>query len=251
MKSLLRPLLAGGLATATAVVLTSGCVDNRASIYIAGVMIKQPPQCNVTNDPSAPQRLRGTLDLAVKAAYDAVLLVGNQLTPRGEKIQGKAEPMRIALSAAEITLLDGAGEQLSCPGNEECGSFSIFGAGVASVNRSEDAAFGLFSAQLIPPIVTDSIFDDVLNNGAVTIVASVKVRGETLGGREIESGEFIFPVDVCYGCLIKYNNGQCCLRTPGESVPEACDLGQDRGVDCRACFVDVCDSTGPGARCGT
>jgi hypothetical protein len=71
----------------------------------------------------------------------------------------------------------------------------------------------------------------------VTVVASVKVRGETLGGKEIESGEFVFPIDVCYGCLIVYNDvtGFCCVRKEGETIPVQCQSGQDEGLDCRAC----------------
>jgi hypothetical protein len=255
MKSLLRPILAGGLAAGTALILNTGCVDNRASIYVAGVMVVQPPQCIVTADASAAQWLRGIVDISRRRTYESVLLIGNQLTPRGDKVQAKAEPMRILLTAAEVTLFDAAGEQLGCADNPDCGSFSIFGSGVVSVNRSEEPAFGLFQAQLLPPIVIDTILPDVQASGSVTIVASVKVRGETLGGKEVETGEFIFPIDVCYGCLVTYNNGPCCLLTPGEAVTASCLPGQDRAFDCRECATDtpdnICDRETPASVCPT
>jgi len=251
MKSFLRPLLAGGFSAATALVLSTGCVEERASIYIDGVLKPQEPECNVENDPTAAQWPRGALDIAITGAYDASLLVGNQLTPRGDKVQAKAETMRVALTAAEVTLLNAVGEQLTCPEDEECARFSIYGSGAITVTKSEDPAWGTFAARLIPPVVVQAIAPDVLASGAVTVVASVKVRGTTLGGKEVESGEFIFPIDVCYGCLLRYNSivPGCCNRAQGEGEDEVCRPGQDEQTSCTQCGGDICDKADPSIDC--
>jgi hypothetical protein len=84
---------------------------------------------------------------------------------------------------------------------------------------------------------------------SVTVVAEVRVFGHTLGGDEIESAIFNFPIDVCYGCLVAFpleavENGSCLNATEAAPDFDGCRAGQDDPIDCRACVVsqpDVCD----------
>jgi hypothetical protein len=72
------------------------------------------------------------------------------------------------------------------------------------------------------------------------------VFGHTLGSQAVDSGEFRYPITVCYGCLIYYPseandpkitpNPNCDLpMATGSSTSVGCSPGQDEMVDCRVC----------------
>jgi hypothetical protein len=74
----------------------------------------------------------------------------------------------------------------------------------------------------------------------------VKVFGRTLGGMSVESGEWRFPINVCYGCLVVFPpeaNDPKVMPQPncglsavtGTSVVHPCIVGQDDTIDCRVC----------------
>jgi hypothetical protein len=72
-------------------------------------------------------------------------------------------------------------------------------------------------------------------------IIGVRVFGETLGGRDLESSQLTFPVTICDGCLVNFPNeafdqdiGEC---IGGEEPvdPPPCVLGQDDSIDCRYC----------------
>jgi hypothetical protein len=75
------------------------------------------------------------------------------------------------------------------------------------------------------------------------IIARIKVLGTTLGGQEIESAEFDYPITICNGCLVSYPTesldpeGMECIGGDSMGAPMAtvCSLGQDAPVDCSLC----------------
>src|SRR5204863_1557151 len=74
------------------------------------------------------------------------------------------------------------------------------------------------------------------------VVSSVVVRGRTLGGNEVETGEFLFPISICSGCSVFFpaeanDPAQCylCDATDSETPAPNCRPGQDRPIDCRLC----------------
>jgi len=73
-----------------------------------------------------------------------------------------------------------------------------------------------------------------------------KVFGHTLGNQAVDSGEFHFPITICFGCLIYYPaeandpkvapNPNCDLpQSTGTALAVGCTPGQDEMVDCRVC----------------
>jgi hypothetical protein len=80
-----------------------------------------------------------------------------------------------------------------------------------------------------------------------------RVYGTTLGGKEIESGDFDFPIVVCEGCLVSYpasaldpNSppGQYLCGSTAETTEEEriCFFGQDQRFSCTMCagFDPIC-----------
>lgn len=238
--TLLLPLLA------TLTPCLSACVDNDSSMYVEGVLLLSPPACEVQADPSATQLLRGTLDVAFLQSYQGAVLVANQLTPRGVKNQLRTETQGVELSGAEIVVTDAQGGVLE--------EFSVPTGGFVHSNTAESPGYGLAFVTMIPPQLGERLANQLgANRGASrTVIANIRVFGKTLGGTELTSGEFTFPIDVCYGCLIDYpidavedtgtGEGRVCSGTTENVTTSQCIRGQDAVIDCRECAatLDVC-----------
>lgn len=89
-------------------------------------------------------------------------------------------------------------------------------------------------------------------DGRVQIMTRVRVKGETLDGKSIESNEFQFPVIVCLGCRLKCSQqemDQAVAQTSTSSTdsnmcPEF--AGQDDNfVDCLSCSQLINESIQP------
>jgi hypothetical protein len=213
--------------------LLSTCADNDASAYVVGVLAPKAPACEFKADPGATRLLSGLLDVAFRQSYSAVVLVANQMTPRGDKEQLRSETAGIEIQGAEVRLTDGQDSVLD--------EFSVPAGGFIQANDSDEAGYGVASVTLIPASRGAAFADDLIGSGGEIrkVVANVRVFGTTLGGIEVTSGASKFPIDVCYGCSIVYpseamENGEC-LITADAPNETACRTGQDSNIDCRNC----------------
>ncbi len=223
--------------------LTLGsCVDNDTSLYVEGVLSLAPPGCEVAADPGSPQQFRGTLDLAFLRSYEGVVLVANQLTPRGEKEQLRTETSGVILTGAEVLLTDAEGRTLD--------EFSVPAGGFVHATDSASPGYGAALVTMIPPSRGQALFDQ-LSGGSRgdtrTVIANVRVFGETSGGVELTSGEFTYPIDVCLGCLIDFpleavedtGGGRVCSGAADGVESSQCIRGQDALIDCRTCAATL------------
>jgi hypothetical protein len=243
MNRMLRSFVVGAFATVGVAVFAPACADNNSSIFIAGVLYDQPPQCFVIPTLVSPMLGGGTLDLAFRKTYEASLLVGNQLAARGAKENSRAETSRVTLRGAEVTLTSAQGAQLY--------RFSVNGTGFVDVSRGEDSGLGVFDAELIPASIGSELLDRLNTLKTMTgstsqetsdlVVAKVRVFGSTLGNEDLTSSELSFPITYCEGCLIDYPLEALTLGTNTcgnmlASLPQGgCRRGQDDPVDCRTC----------------
>ncbi len=254
MNRMLRPLVAVGFVAAATAVFSQGCADNNSSLFIVGVEYDKPPTCVVTADPTQEELGYGILDVAFRSDYQAWLLVGNQFTPRGSKQTLRTETTRINLRGAEVTLTNSDGSALK-DGNTTVGQFSVYGSGYADSSTSEEPGWGLFAADLIPSSVGDILAKPFNGKpgGINTVVATVRVFGNTLGNTSVTSGELSFPIQVCYGCLVQYplealvfptNGGTPTCSAGSTDIPvPGCRVGQDDTVDCRSCQqLSICQT---------
>jgi len=228
--------------------LAAGCADDNSSLFIYGVQYPVPPGCFLIADPTQRMLDYGYLDLAIRSNYIAWLLVGNQLTPRGAKLNTRTETMQVSLSGAEVQLTDSQGNALA-------DKFSVYGSGFATPSKSETPGLGLFAAQLIPDPIgqkfKDPSFGVVGTTTLKQVIAKVRVFGQTTGNQDVESAELSFPISVCYGCLISYpvsslsaDGTQCVANatTGGGGQVVSCNVGQDDIIPCTLCAatLDVC-----------
>jgi hypothetical protein len=245
---MLRTLVAGGFIATVATLSAAGCSTDNSTLFITGVLYTKAPACVVTADPGGVYLGSGVLDVAFATNYKAWVLVGNQYTPRGSKDNLRTETTGVNLRGAEISLTTSEGNPIACGKTPGCDKFSVFGSGFAHSAKGTDPGWGLFAADLIPDSVGEGLKASIGQNRSKTmsIVANIKVFGDTLGNQEITSGQLSFPINVCYGCLIQYplasvvpdpaNKGKFICQVGASSAPTlGCNPGQDDAIDCTSC----------------
>ena len=213
--------------------LGAGCAENESSLFVRGVLKFPEESCEVTAEPSAPVVFRGALDIEFSTEYTAALLVGNQLVRRGNAATLRTETSRVMFESADVHTFDSAGNELA--------AFTAAATGFADPSTGAEPGYGIAHVVLIDS-GTSAAAGAVVNGPAVEVIARVIVRGHTLGGEEIATGEFQWPVDVCRGCLVFFpseandplvSGPNCSLTEDGPS--SICRPGVDNWVDCRAC----------------
>jgi hypothetical protein len=251
MASLLK--LASALTLAAgAIALAPSCAENHESVFIRQMQQLKQPDCTVKNDANAIATTGGVLDVGLSYVYVGYPLVGSQLISRGDPKTSRAEANRVAIKGAEVRLT-----YLAPGGDQELGFFSVQASGIIDTTSSADPAYGVTNVELVPAVhgrkaaaILKGLIGNDLSKMSTTISlnASFKVFGETLGGQQVETANIDFPITACYGCLVKFPADAAstilgtkgvfnCLGAPkeGASTGDGCTLGQDFASDCRAC----------------
>lgn len=235
------PPLCGMLAALAA----AGCQDSRAEIFIQQVNLPVPGAagggCKVDSTPTNPTTSTGTLDLAFGVGYQADFLVGSQLVARGDRLRARAETDRVELQGAEVRIEDASG-------NEVRGFRSVPSSGSIDPGTDVTPSFGLMNVTLLDTNFIFPYAGVIQATGPKTFLTYSRAYGTTTGGTFVESGEFLFPINVCWGCLITFPpdandpggaSQPNCDNTMATSSTTTCSPGQDSLVDCRVCQTTV------------
>jgi hypothetical protein len=245
MKRALAQCLWFAVAAGSALLGGAACADDQSMLFIRQAQARVASGangCTVDNSPSSLFITEGTLDLAFRTEYTAALLVGNQLVARGNASQLRTETSRVEIEGAVVRLEDGR--------NTVWGPFTVPGSGFIDPATGSTPSYGLTEAILVGSTFGNSLVQEMRQNLAVRRFTSVvKVLGKTLGGTAVESGEWRFPLTICYACLVafppeandpKLTRPNCELPAgTGTTVAAPCALGQDDAVDCRVCKLSV------------
>lgn len=221
-----------------------GCAENQSTLFIRQAQVPQSVSggaCKVDNSATASIRMHGTLDVAIASQYVAHLLVGNQMVDRGSREELKVETSRVQLEGSEVYLTDSGGNRIAGP-------YTVPGSGFIDPASGSNASFGLLDTVLVDSATTAKLKAELSAQPRGTVrrlTAHAKVFGKTLGDIEIESGEWSFPIDVCFGCLVSYpreaenpalqQRPNCQSISDETNIPTPCHVGQDDPVDCRIC----------------
>jgi len=233
--------------------IAPGCADSESVLFIRQVQIPQKSSgntCTVDTSPTSSHRAAGVLDVAIASQYRASLLVGSQLVDRGSKDDLRTETSRVQMEGSEVYLTDSAGRTIGGP-------YTVPSAGLIDPANGSNPSFGLVESVLVDSVTASKLASELSAQPRGTIrrlTSHVRVFGRTLGGTEVESGEWKYPIDVCFGCLVTYPReadspsiqGPDCLATGDEEPAVPCEPGQDESVDCRICHAlasssDVCE----------
>lgn len=205
------------LAAATGVLVTS-CVDNESSIFIRGCLAFSADSCTVTADASAKVLFSGVLDPA-QADYSCPLLLGNQLVARGDSKQVRTETSRVVLHSAIVTIYDSTQSQTFA-------TFTVPASGFIDPGSSSLPGFGAANVLMLDRVTARDHVGETLLSGVV-------LQGRTLGGLELETAEWTFPIQVAAPSSL------CDLSpcVPGSTVTDAakltCHPGFNGTTDCR------------------
>ncbi|HEY3593319.1 MAG TPA: hypothetical protein VGL13_05580 [Polyangiaceae bacterium] len=229
------------MALAAAVGMTAAaCADSESMIFIRQVQARVSTGATACVADSSPTSLaldEGFLDVAFRTRYTASLLVGNQLVPRGDNTSLRTETSRVEIQGTIVRAIDDSGAVV-------WGPVTVPGTGFVEPASGSTPSFGLTETTLFQ--ADDKMITDLqMNPGVRHDVAIAKVFGRTLGGTDVESGEWQFPINICFKCLVTFpsdaNSGTAqnpnCDQTATQTtaVDAPCNPGQDDNLDCRAC----------------
>jgi len=229
-----------------AAVLLPACADNESSLFIKQVQVLND-ECVAEADPGGTFRTSGVIDTLFAQEYVAQLLVGNQIVQRGNADQLRTETSKIKIYEYDVQVLDIDGGVLN--------EYTAPTSGFVDEKKGDTVGYGIASAVLLDATTAKSLGDTATSSGVVQeVVASVIVKGRTLGGNEIESGEFSYPISVCHGCLLVFpptandpEQPTLCDNT-AEDPDATCTPGVDSPGDCRFCRAydpKTCDPPDP------
>ena len=235
------------------------CAHDDSTLYVVQVVFPPTPtnQSGCVYQPasfSAPMELRGSLDVALASAYSPVVLIANQMVPRGDGTQARTETNRVQLRGAVVRVTDSQGNQIA--------TFTSLAEAIVDPSSGLTPGLAQAAVTIVDPATADALRQTLPNRSArKTILTFFKVFGQTLGGVYVESGEYQHVVDVCSGCLVvfpsdavdtKQATPNCALGFPtgtqinGSTIALPCEFGQDQLTDCRLCQgVAACDPKNP------
>lgn len=241
-----------GVASALCSLIPS-CADNNETIFIRQVQALRAPECTVTSDATAFVAPTGFVDAGLATNYVIFPLVGSQLQARGDARQSKAESNRVVIEGAEVELVEPTGDALGLTGRDGSGlpnPYTVIATGTIDPSASSDATYGVTEVEVMPPVFLEAYRRQILAPRGIgtsrTVHARIRVFGKTLGGTEVETAVFTYPINVCYGCGVfipaeavdKTITGRNCAGGTTSATTAnrtTCRVGQDNATDCRFC----------------
>jgi len=240
MHRFMKTKAAVGLLALGGALASSSCVDNDSSLFIYGVMDVTNSDCVAKADGSAVMIAEGVLDREFADGYVAAILVGSHLTERGSREKLRTETARLSITGAHVTLYGTQGAVIE---------FDTPATGLVNPASGTDPGLAAVFARL----VREDQMDELGMDGQM--IARIKILGTTLGGQDIESAAFDYPITLCTGCLLYYPTEAldvdppylCTGTADGASADsKICFIGQDGYFPCTLCAAtnDTCLNPG-------
>ena len=224
-------------AVALSLISATSCAEVKTDLFIRGVSI-------VTGSGSACEYsqsqtvLSGLMDVNLTTQFRIGVQVGSQLLETGNSDMLRPESNRVVIKGAEVHLLDEQGRLIE--------EFTVAATGFIDPTVTSEPTYGVAAFRVIPPQTGALLRDQFINANPdqINIIATFTVFGETLGGSEIESAEYSWPITVCYGCAVYFPSEAMILDSTGRRFcggeaesgdPPPCNAGSGSDVDCRTC----------------
>ena len=225
-----------------------GCQDQEVGINIQHLRPFDLDTC-LPSDDDEVFVVSGIVDLALRDNYVVNPSIRNNLFNVGDikglgTQDGRISTNTIVLEQAEITYapLD------NIVGNIPKTRTVPLSGTIAEGTTSVLSYFPLIEVEVMEALRSSDTFFLIDDRGdarprrtSITILTTFRVVGSTLDGRRVSSEEFVFPVEVCNGCMVQYPSGILEERNGGlfcpaqlpmtveETTEETC--GQLIGVD--------------------
>lgn len=232
------------LATLTlcALFAPSGCVadEGQSSLIILGAVPLEAEADCVAPSSSSVWSAGGVLDVSFPGTgMTQPIVVQNQLSQQQTTGTGGG-----GIQTGEVRVSEQITEVWFATEGADALGHVDYTVPLASTSIAPGASQGLFLE--MPSSIVDEVRDRVTaqfgSQVTVPMLMKARIRGLRSGtgtGREIESREFTFPFDVCFGCL------RACLSTT-----VSVDDGMGNTTDTDLCTVDNC-ANNPGLTGGS
>ncbi len=238
---LARRLCALALLAASGGLLASACASNESSLFIRMRMAPTEDCSSITCGPGEEFWTADEVDAAYDFSHSATLLVGNQIVQRGDSDVLRTETSRVQLYEAEVRVADLAGTPVT-------EGYVVPIAGLVDPGTGGDAGYNCTEVLLIDGATMDNLrVQAAALERDIEVVATVVVRGRTLGGQEVETAEWSYPVRVCFGCspCVDTAPPSCCQSSASEECQELDEIkrtcsGRVGPKDCRD-LGETCD----------
>lgn len=215
------------------------CAPEGPTAIVVGSMIPDE-ECAVSSESTF--LLKGSYDVnpgigdsrPCERSYNMNLLINSFLirrgSPQGNPPPVTAEPNVLRITEASVSLLD-PDDTLIPFGRPNPFGVTTF-AIVDPADQGEPGA-GIALVEVIPSFYASSLLSR--GNSGATIVAEIKLFGETTGGVSVELAEYRFPIQLCNGCMT------LCGLTDSqlEDVTDG-KCNDNAGADGRACIQGPC-----------
>ena len=146
--------------------------------------------------------------------------MGNQLIPRGDPQSNLAESNRVHLDGAVVRVENPDGSPIIGPDGSPR-EFTSLATGFNDPQNNNTPGYGTVGLVVFDAPTKAAILPSLLTRGTSrTVLVTVKVFGKSIGGVDVESGEFPFPMQVCRGCLVDYSDG---YDSTSKTQPRNCD----------------------------
>ena len=200
-------------------------VEEAPMFYIVRSLALTPQEQCIVNPESKIHLNSGTMDVMFTNRYFLYPAVQNYMSPAVDAIYG--ETNNIQILSAEI--------HYDYPPNLAPATKALLQETYITYLGTSVSPDEIVGAEilLITPEVGNALNAEPFAGTGFGIVAHVRLEGRMSDGAVIQSNEFSFPLDICFGCLYMVMSNNCCDTEQAQSVKWPCRLGQDGGVDCR------------------
>ena len=240
-----------------------GCQDREIAMSILNVRPFDTQTCNPIENDQLFQT-SGTVDMAMRDTYHATLKVESNLVDvpmiKGFMVSdGRLSTNAILLRSAtiEFSTLDQLSAQIPPKRNiplsgtlTEGGDLLLSGVELLDANT-------LTQVRNSQEFISTAQGEAKPVRTSITLLARIRLRGETIDGREAESNEFLYPIEVCNGCRVAFppnmhvqRGGFLTCPAPDQEADDdaeedVCESGRgmdDMFVDCQTCQGIAVDS---------
>lgn len=235
-------------------------INPNALLIIENLFMTTITKCSIQTGGVAAQYIKpiGLLDLAITNSYFMFPRVSNLLIPiheaKGKGVQEEplTETNYIQIIGAKVRYEIGDLEAF-IPADKVDAFFKreqfVLTSGVIKPGESS-----LLQIKIIPGYVGNELqkaFAQFVSKNLYSypgkeIIVYITLEGVLQDQSSVYSNEFVFPIQLCWGCLVRYTGStkEDCQEMPkGALFP--CLPGQDEGMDCQVCnmvamWKDIC-----------
>jgi hypothetical protein len=210
------------------------CTDDSPGLIVSHV-VAWDSSC-VARPESDLKNPTGLYDARCGSSYFLPLVVQSFTISRADSIRPRAEPNIVQLSRAEVTLTNLEGELI----DSRLQPFSTTVEATIQPGTVSDPSTAIALVEVIPEGYASTVRKQAEGS---KILAAIRLYGQTTGGTDVEVSEYVFPIEICDGCLAVYADSTAAGAGPCDfdsktvdsfSMLEGCQNGW--GYDGSICF---------------